>query len=149
MNEDLMSPTAPARGPRSAGEQLRALTLDAKCLAMLITIRIGLSTVGYTAIRRGIPVRDERVDSHYWAKKVARRIERLARFVPGASCLTQALALQVILARAGHFCCLQIGVRRDDYGIFSAHAWVTCNGRVVIGHRNNALAKFTHIAELG
>lgn len=139
---------APAPAHRPVVRGLRALVLDAKCLAVLAGMRIALSAVGYAAIRRHMPRAEEREDSRFWARQVARRIERLAWFVPGATCLTQALALQFVLARTGHASILHIGVRKDAEGTFSAHAWVTCNDRVVLGQRGTHLADFTRIAEL-
>lgn len=60
-------------------------------------------------------------------------ITRAARFVPGASCLTQALSLQVLLARRGLGSRLCIGVRKGGQKSFEAHAWVERGGRVLIG----------------
>ncbi|WP_296718916.1 lasso peptide biosynthesis B2 protein [Erythrobacter sp.] len=157
MNDRPAAPPAPAPARASARRPavhsrfrgLRAAAFDARCLAMLAVMRIALSTIGYAAIRRRMPRPGGRPDSHFWARQVARRIERLARFVPGASCLTQALTLQFVLARRGHASRLQIGVRKRFDGAFSAHAWVTCNDRVVLGQRGTQLADFTPIAELG
>jgi hypothetical protein len=59
-------------------------------------------------------------------------VQVVARRVPDASCLTQALATQILLAQAGHPSALRIGVQRDA-GKFKAHAWVECGGRIVIG----------------
>lgn len=73
----------------------------------------------------------------------------MARFVPRANCLTQAVALQYVLGRAGHASQLQIGVRQSDQEKFSAHAWVTCNGRVILGQSGTRLHEFTRLAELG
>ena len=39
-------------------------------------------------------------------------VRRSARLVPAASCLTQAMALQMMLARRGHCCDVRIGVER-------------------------------------
>ncbi len=39
-------------------------------------------------------------------------VRRTARLVPMASCLTQAMALQMMLARRGHHCDVRIGVER-------------------------------------
>jgi hypothetical protein len=131
----------------SPNYRLGRIAFNAKCIFVLIGMRIALTTRGYSAISRRLPRPAERADSRFWGKQVGRRIERLARFVPKASCLTQALTLQFILARAGHASRLQIGVRQADDGTFSAHAWVTCNGVVVLGQRGMQLADFTHIVE--
>jgi hypothetical protein len=144
---DFTSPLLPSRAPGRTSRWIPRWTFDVKCLIVLIAMRIGLSVFGYSAISRRLPRPPERGDSRFWGRQVGRRIERVARFVPKASCLTQALALQFILARTGHSSRLQIGVREADDGSISAHAWVTCNGVVVLGQRNTQLAEFTHLAE--
>jgi hypothetical protein len=59
---------------------------------------------------------------------------RLAsRYVPRATCLTQALTAQMLLGWAGLNSRLHIGVRLD--GKFEAHAWVEGPGRIVVGGR--------------
>ena len=88
-------------------------------------------------------------------------VRRTARLVPMASCLTQAMALQMMLARRGYHCDVCIGVERRTAeanggesadssshvaranplahgsdvadGKFRAHAWVEWHGRVLIG----------------
>lgn len=149
MSGEFASSSKPSPDRHRLRHYVRARMFDVKCLTVLIVIRVALSTTGYAAIRDSLPRPQGRADSRFWGQQVARRIERLARFVPHASCLTQALALQFVLGRTGHASHLQIGVRRDQHGNFSAHAWVICNGRVVLGQRNTHLADYTHITELG
>ena len=60
-------------------------------------------------------------------------VQAAARRIPGASCLTQALALARLLARAGHCAALRIGVAKDAARGFEAHAWVECGGTIAIG----------------
>ena len=62
-----------------------------------------------------------------WAIQVA------SRFVPVATCLTQALALQWLLMRSGHASRIHIGVKKGAGARFEAHAWVECNDQIVIG----------------
>ena len=52
---------------------------------------------------------------------------------PGATCLTQALAGRILLARAGHLSELRIGVRKSPGTGFEAHAWLEHGGQVVLG----------------
>src|SRR3989442_1559102 len=67
-------------------------------------------------------------------ERVAWAIERVSRVVPGTrSCLAQALAAQVLLARRGQEACVRIGVARDADGPLHAHAWVESEGRIVVG----------------
>jgi Transglutaminase-like superfamily len=81
------------------------------------------------AARSGRSAGPVRVDDYAWAVQAA------ARRIPRASCLTQALALQSLLARAGESSRLRLGVAKDD-GKFEAHAWLESGGRVVIGGRD-------------
>lgn len=126
---------------------LRALRRDAKCLAALAAMRVALSTAGYARIRARMPQAAGRAESYFYARQLARRIERLARLVPRASCLTQAMALQWLLARSGHASELYVGVRQAPGGRFEAHAWVSCNQRIVLGAATTRLADFTPLAE--
>ena len=59
-------------------------------------------------------------------------METTARSIPKASCLTQALAAQVMLERAGEHPELKIGVATDR-GEFEAHAWLELHGRPLVG----------------
>lgn len=121
---------------------------DTLCVAALAAMRFALTCTGYAAIRRRMPKAAASPQSHYYARQLARRIEQLAQLVPGASCLTQALALQYLLARAGHACELHIGVRCSGAGRFEAHVWVCCNGRIVLGAATTRLADFTPLVKL-
>jgi hypothetical protein len=69
------------------------------------------------------------MDESIWAVKV------VSRFVPCGTCLTQALAAQALLSRAGRESHVEIGVAKDS-GKFEAHAWVVCGNRIVIGGPN-------------
>ncbi len=64
---------------------------------------------------------------NHWA------LSRGARLVPAATCLTQALSMQVLLGRAGYPSRLYIGVKKSVKGGFEAHAWVECGNCIVIG----------------
>src|ERR1051326_5350972 len=67
------------------------------------------------------------VENLVWAVKVA------SLCVPQATCLTQAVAVQALLARAGHESRIEIGVTKDARRQFQAHAWVITGNQVVIG----------------
>jgi hypothetical protein len=56
-----------------------------------------------------------------------------SRYIPDATCLPQALALQALLAHSGHSSRVEIGVAKDEAHLLEAHAWVTCGDQVVIG----------------
>jgi Transglutaminase-like superfamily len=78
-------------------------------------------------------------DRFVWAVRAA------ARRVPKATCLTQALALQRLLAGAGKCVQVQIGVSlAGQSGRFEAHAWAEHDGLVLIGD-NGKLHHYTPI----
>jgi hypothetical protein len=80
------------------------------------------------------------VDRVVWAVTVA------SRYAPAATCLTQALATKLLLARCGHQATVRIGVARHGGGELQAHAWVESNGRVVIGGLESSLKDYTPLA---
>ena len=96
-------------------------------------VRVGLSLLTFGSLQRiltllarghaGDPIPAERIA---WAVAAA------ARRIPGATCLVQALAAQVLLARHGHVAELRIGVAPATEGI-SAHAWLERNGEPIFG----------------
>jgi hypothetical protein len=63
-----------------------------------------------------------------WAVGAAgRRLARTSR------CLTEALALWVLLRRNGHDGTIRIGVAREDVDGFEAHAWLESDGTILVG----------------
>ncbi len=71
--------------------------------------------------------------------RVASSVRRASRYVPAATCLTQALATQILLARRGQVSNLRIGVSKGQEGELKAHAWVESEGKIVMGNRSNLL----------
>jgi hypothetical protein len=109
---------------------------------LLIAIRLGLWLLPFRTLQRLLTRMTQgaykhqaadqaSIDSVVWAVTVA------SRYVPEATCLTQALAAQVLLARRGYPARLRIGVARSETGQFQAHAWVENGGRIVIGGTAN------------
>jgi hypothetical protein len=78
--------------------------------------------------------------------EIARAVRSASRFVPHASCLTQALAAQALLRWSGISSRLHIGVAKDDAGRLEAHAWVESKGSIVIG--GSGLARYTPLLVL-
>jgi len=66
-------------------------------------------------------------------EKVGWAVRAASRYVPKATCLTQALAAQTMLTSQGFPADLRIGVAKDPDGQFQAHAWIEHGGRVIIG----------------
>lgn len=64
--------------------------------------------------------------------EVAWSVAAAARAVPGASCLTQALAGQALLARRGIASTVEVSLPAGGAG-FRPHAWLIAGGRVLLG----------------
>lgn len=67
--------------------------------------------------------------------RIAWAVNAAARLVPGRTCLTDALAADVMLCRRGYQSLLRIGVKKraGGAGPLEAHAWVECDGSIVAG----------------
>lgn len=74
---------------------------------------------------------------------VMRSVRQCSRFVPFASCLTQALAAKEVLKGYGQSSTVRIGVAPKDLTI-EAHAWLEVEGRIVLGR----LAHHTHFSAM-
>ena len=127
----------------------RALIL--RLVLLVAAIRLALWTVSFARVQRllrrpfvasavpsglvaGLPV-----DRLEWAVRAA------SRRVPDATCLTQSLALQFLLARSGRASALRIGVARRGVRGFQAHAWVECEGHTLLD-RSEDVAEYTLLA---
>jgi hypothetical protein len=108
-----------------AGEQL--LLLEA--LATLVAVRIALRFLTIDQLRalaRRRKAGTKPIERIAWAVRVA------SRAMPGTTCLGAALALQRLLSAHGHSSELHIGVARKAEA-FAAHAWLTCQGQILVG----------------
>lgn len=109
--------------------------LALKSLGLLMAVRLGLvglpfatvrGLLGRLSVQNGTRSGDPfSVDELTWAVRVG------ARYVPRATCLVRALALQFLLARSGYEAELRIGVAKEE-GILKAHAWVDSAGRELL-----------------
>jgi hypothetical protein len=125
---------APLRELFRLSRNRRRLLLEAWSLVVLS--RLSLWTLPKRTVKRalsassptpGSDAPQESIEQLMWAVSAA------ARRVPGASCLTQAIAATTLLARHGHRSTLRLGVRKDEQNRLHAHAWVESGERVVLG----------------
>ena len=115
---------------------------------MVWLARLGLWVVPFRALQRaaerlGRPLSGSVDPPPGEADRIGWAVGSAARFVPRASCLTQALAAKTLLARRGHPAEVRLGVARDERGRFLAHAWVECYGRIVVGEHERV--RFTQL----
>lgn len=137
---------------RNRSDRLRAwartTALLPIALPVVAIVRIALMCVGYPSLTAWLPHSAGHRPSP-WVDAIARAVHRTARLVPGATCLTQAVAVRLLLASIGHQSWIRIGVRRDDDGCFKAHAWLLDGrNRIVIGGSRAELAGFRPLADL-
>ena len=69
-------------------------------------------------------------------REVTSTIRRCKRYVPGATCLTKALAARAVLRHYGQDARIRIGVAKSDT-LIDAHAWVAVDGRIIFGKQPN------------
>ena len=65
--------------------------------------------------------------------ELARMVARAGRIVPFATCLTQALALQTLMAASGYATTIRIGVAKQAGAKLESHAWLEYQGEVLLG----------------
>ncbi len=122
-----------------------------KAALLLVAIRLGLWLLPFRTLRRLLAratetsVKADKVrpstDSIIWTVGVA------SQYMHGfGTCLTQALAAQVLLARRSIPSLLHIGVLRDERGRLQAHAWLESGGKVVIGEHE--IERYTPLVAL-
>jgi hypothetical protein len=130
---------------RSLAASERSFAL-ATILLMAFT-RLALWTLPFRWIKRFVETRQPGrfATAPYTEQRVVWAVRLASRYVPRATCLTQALAAQMLLSRAGFNGKLHIGVRKQEQ--FTAHAWVECAGHVVVGGTEEA-ATYTRMLTL-
>lgn len=67
------------------------------------------------------------------AERLAWMVKAASRAVPRATCLTQAVAGQLLLRHYGYDSALCLGVAKSTSDDFLAHAWIEHDQRVLVG----------------
>lgn len=110
----------------------------ARAVILLWTTRIGLWVLPFRILRPFItrathaPV-DLQASQSSSVERIAWIVAVASRYVPKATCLTQALAAQALLGWYGIPSQVCIGVARGEGGELKAHAWLESRGTVVVG----------------
>lgn len=63
-----------------------------------------------------------------------RLLAAACRIVPFTTCLSRAMAGQRLLTACGYFSKLHIGVAREKGEKLEAHAWLSLDGRIILGN---------------
>jgi hypothetical protein len=104
-----------------------------RAAATLIGVRCALHLVSVERLRTWAA---HLRDGNRPANRIIWSVRTAVRRVPGATCLSSALALQHLLSSSGHPSQVHIGVARDASG-FTAHAWLVHDGVVAIGEEEH------------
>jgi len=110
---------------------------DLSILACVALTRLGLWVLPLRVMVRGAQRDAENLsklsgDQEIEAARVFQRVSRVARYVPRATCLTQALAAWWLLRRRGILTRLCLGVQKNGTALRS-HAWLELPGGVCLG----------------
>ena len=126
----------------------RLMLLDAG--ATVVGVRAALYLLPFSVLRqhlsREVPIRTD-ASATDEANQLARFVIATSRWVPRATCLTQAMSLHRLLAQRGIDSTLCIGVGRDEQGAFRAHAWIDRQNKILVGGGFD-LAKLTALPPL-
>ncbi len=120
-----------------------------KACTLLAIIRLGLFLLPFIALKNVLRVIGSsiaRVDEQLSEDQLVWAVAAASRFVPKATCLTQALALQLFLKQSGREAQVHIGVDQAEGRHLEAHAWVESRGKVLFGGSN--LSRYTHLLAL-
>lgn len=117
-------------------------------LGLLIVVRLALTLLPFARVREMVERlgarKSPRSARRISPARLARMVQICAQYVPGASCLTQAMTGDILLRRRGRLPALRIGVGRGETG-FEAHAWIELDGAVLLG-RVERLERYTPLS---
>ena len=118
------------------------LKLALRVIGLMAVVRLALWTLPFRSVKaraENVGISGVRRADGTTPGQVAWAVKLAAKYIPEASCLTQALTAQIMLNRCGIQNRFHVGVVRDSarrperkHG-FEAHAWVECCGRVLVG----------------
>lgn len=117
-------------------------------VSLLVVVRLGLWMRGYPETARLLlRLEKPRRRAAVTAEQIHWAVVRAAEYVPGSTCLVQAMAGSVLCRRAGIAADVRIGVGRDPGRGFEAHAWLESNDRILLGEEESE--RFTVLTTLG
>lgn len=103
---------------------------------VIVGLQIGLQVLGFGRMQQLLRRLEERAGGRRRPpppELLAWSIRTVGNRLPGASCLVQALAAQLLFRREGYPVSLVIGVARNPASGLEAHAWVHGQGQIWVG----------------
>lgn len=112
-----------------------------QALLWFVAIRVALRLLPFARVvrwaegrHRGREGRARNVAAGETAARIGWATAAVARRVaPPRSCLAQALTAQVMLGARGRAATIRFGAKREGAGPLDAHAWLECEGVVLVG----------------
>ena len=111
----------------------QSLLLEAALLVGIV--RTALWFFPFRTVQRILFAMSKPSRATHSADRIVWSVMAVSPYLPRATCLTQALAGQALLARSGYKSRVEIGVAKDEQRRFEAHAWLVFREHVVIGGR--------------
>lgn len=106
-----------------------------RTVPVVVLVRLALWLVPVSRLQRLLTAR--RIESAplgpYQARRLAWAVSAVASRVPNATCLTRALALQILLRERGSRSRIHVGFVSKGAGKVRGHAWLEWQGEVLIG----------------
>lgn len=119
-----------------------------KALMLLWIIRIMLYILPFQTlqniIKKFISTEENKIHSVQIGKLIW-AVEVMSAYTPRATCLTRALAAQILLARYNYSSNIKIGVSKNESG-FEAHAWLEADDKIILGESE---INYTPILKMG
>jgi transglutaminase superfamily protein len=112
------------------------MRLLGSALVTVARIRMALWMLPWRSLARSVTIRRDTTSQPPSPERLEWIVRVVSRVVPHATCLTQAVALQRLLARHGYSAVMQVGACNLD-GRFVAHAWVEHEGRLLLSTRDD------------
>jgi hypothetical protein len=115
---------------------------------LVVFVRLALWVLPYATLRDWLRRRRKsNLTEPYSCSRVVWAVSAAARYIPKASCLTQALAAETLLRVYGHPATIHIGVAKNGSNSLEAHAWVESRGEIVLG--GSGRERFTPLGQRG
>lgn len=136
----------PILRPLALSQTERVILVEA--LRVLIRVRIALTTRNFDRIRQDIVGHGATKTAELSdMRQVAWAVGAMARFVPKATCLTQALAGQMLLARRGGNSTLRLSIALDSGSDFKPHAWLMSGDMILLGGSSDIYSRHRALAD--
>jgi hypothetical protein len=115
---------------------VREKFLLVEAITLVSAVRVGLTLLPFSTLQKLLAkVTMNHIDlerkRRFSIDQLAWSVATASHCVPKATCLVQALAIQVLLLHEGYPADLQIGVTKGDRGELQAHAWVESQGKMI------------------